>query len=325
MNNTGEIILYKTEDGQFFLDVKLENETVWLTQAQMAELFNLERSVITKHIRNILKDEELDESLVCAIFAHTAADGKRYKTKFYNLDMIISLGYRANSRIATKFRQWANQILKQYLITGYAISDKIKLEQYESLRKTVSLLSNVLQNKELSADEATGLLNVITDFAYALDVLDKYDHQILTIENTSTQQYYTITYEEAIIAIRNLGSKFGSSSLFGNEKDNSFKGSVATIYQSFGGIELYPSVEEKAANLLYFVVKNHSFSDGNKRIAAFLFVWFLDRNKLLYHSNGTKRIADNALVALTLMIAESKPEEKEMMVKVVVSLINSNN
>ncbi len=325
MNNTGEIILYKTEDGQFFLDVKLENETVWLTQAQIAELFNLERSVITKHIRNILKDEELDESLVCAIFAHTAADGKRYKTKFYNLDMIISLGYRANSRIATKFRQWANQILKQYLITGYAISDKIKLEQYENLRKTVSLLSNVLQNKELSADEATGLLNVITDFAYALDVLDKYDHQILTIENTSTKQYYTITYEEAIIAIRSLGSKFGSSSLFGNEKDNSFKGSVATIYQSFGGIELYPSIEEKAANLLYFVVKNHSFSDGNKRIAAFLFVWFLDRNKLLYHSNGTKRIADNALVALTLMIAESKPEEKEMMVKVVVSLINSNN
>lgn len=325
MNHTGEIILYKTEDGQIFLDVKLENENVWLTQAQMADLFNLERSVITKHIRNIFKDAELDESSVCAIFTHTATDGKRYKTKFYNLDMIISLGYRANSRIATKFRQWANKVLKQYLITGYAINDKIKFEQYGSLRKTVNLLSNVLQNKELSADEATGLLKVITDFAYALDILDKYDHQVLTIENISTEQYFTITYEEAIVAIRSLGSKFGSSSLFGNEKDDSFKGSVATIYQSFGGIELYPSVEEKAANLLYFVVKNHSFSDGNKRIAAFLFVWFLDRNKLLYHSNGTKRIADNALVALTLMIAESKPEEKEMMVKVVISLINANN
>lgn len=325
MKNIGEIILYETEDGQTSLEVQLENENVWLSQAQMSELFNLERSVITKHIRNIFKDEELDESSVCAIFAHTAADGKRYKTKFYNLDMIISLGYRANSRIATKFRQWANKVLKQYLVKGYAIKDKIKIEQYENLRHTVSLLANVLQNKELSADEATGLLKVITDFAYALDILDKYDHQILTIENTSAEQYFTITYEEAIIAIKSLGSKFGSSSLFGNEKDNSFKGSVATIYQSFGGIELYPSVEEKAANLLYFVVKNHSFSDGNKRIAAFLFVWFLERNKLLYHPDGRKRIADNALVALTLMIAESKPEEKEMMVKVVVSLINGNN
>jgi len=183
----------------------------------------------------------------------------------------------------------------------------------------------VLERKELSADEATGLLKVVTDFAYALDVLDKYDHQVLNIENTSTEQYFTITYSEAIEAIRSLGSKFGSSTLFGNEKDNSFKGSIATIYQSFGGIDLYPSVEEKAANLLYFVVKNHSFSDGNKRIAAFLFVWFLERNKLLYTPTGNKRIADNALVALTLMIAESKPDEKDMMVRVVVSLINGNN
>ncbi|MEA5405571.1 virulence protein RhuM/Fic/DOC family protein [Arcicella sp. DC2W] len=322
MKNVGEIILYETEDGQTSLDVQLENENVWLTQAQMSELFNKERSVVAKHIKNIFSENELDEKSNVQKM-HIAFSDK--PVSFYSLDVIISVGYRVKSKQGTDFRIWANKVLKQYLVKGYAIKDKIKIEQYENLRHTVSLLANVLQNKELSADEATGLLKVITDFAYALDILDKYDHQILTVENISTEQHFTITYEEAIIAIRSLGSKFGSSSLFGNEKDNSFKGSVATIYQSFGGIELYPSVEEKAANLLYFVVKNHSFSDGNKRIAAFLFVWFLDRNKLLYHSNGTKRIADNALVALTLMIAESKPEEKEMMVKVVVCLINSNN
>ncbi len=322
MKYIGEIILYETEDGQTSLEVQLENENVWLSQAQMSELFNKERSVVAKHIKNIFTENELDEKSNVQKM-HIAFSDK--PVSFYSLDVIISVGYRVKSKQGTDFRIWANKVLKQYLVKGYAISDKIKLEQYESLRKTVNLLSNVLQNKELSADEATGLLKVITDFAYALDILDKYDHQALSIENTSTAQHFTITYEEAIMAIRSLGRKFGSSSLFGNEKDNSFKGSVATIYQSFGGIELYPSIEEKAANLLYFVIKNHSFSDGNKRIAAFLFVWFLDRNKLLYHSNGTKRIADNALVALTLMIAESKPEEKEMMVKVVVSLINSNN
>ncbi|MEA5138433.1 virulence protein RhuM/Fic/DOC family protein [Arcicella rigui] len=322
MKNIGEIILYETEDGQTSLEVQLENENVWLSQAQMSELFNKERSVVAKHIKNIFSENELDEKSNVQKM-HIAFSDK--PVSFYSLDVIISVGYRVKSKQGTDFRIWANKVLKQYLVKGYAIKDKIKIEQYENLRHTVSLLANVLQNKELSADEATGLLKVITDFAYALDILDKYDHQILTIENTSSEQYFTITYEEAIIAIKSLGSKFGSSSLFGNEKDNSFKGSVATIYQSFGGIELYPSVEEKAANLLYFVVKNHSFSDGNKRIAAFLFVWFLERNKLLYHPDGRKRIADNALVALTLMIAESKPEEKEMMVKVVVSLINGNN
>lgn len=322
MEKTGEILLYQAEDGQTTLDVQLEKDTVWLTQAQMAELFDKDRSVIGKHISNIFKEEELDEKSNVQKM-HIAFSDK--PVTFYNLDIIISVGYRVKSKRGTQFRIWANKILKQYLIKGYAIQDKIKVEQYENLRQTVSLLANVLERKELSADEATGLLKVVTDFAYALDVLDKYDHQVLNIENTSTEQYFTITYSEAIEAIRSLGSKFGSSTLFGNEKDNSFKGSIATIYQSFGGVDLYPSVEEKAANLLYFVVKNHSFSDGNKRIAAFLFVWFLERNKLLYTPTGNKRIADNALVALTLMIAESKPDEKDMMVRVVVSLINGNN
>jgi prophage maintenance system killer protein len=322
MEKTGEILLYQAEDGQTTLDVQLEKDTVWLTQAQMADLFDKDRSVIGKHISNIFKEEELDEKSNVQKM-HIAFSDK--PVTFYNLDIIISVGYRVKSKRGTQFRIWANKILKQYLIKGYAIQDKIKVEQYENLRQTVSLLANVLERKELSADEATGLLKVVTDFAYALDVLDKYDHQVLNIENTSTEQYFTITYSEAMEAIRSLGSKFGSSTLFGNEKDNSFKGSIATIYQSFGGVDLYPSVEEKAANLLYFVVKNHSFSDGNKRIAAFLFVWFLERNKLLYTPTGNKRIADNALVALTLMIAESKPDEKDMMVRVVVSLINGNN
>lgn len=246
----------------------------------------------------------------------------------YNLDMILSVGYRVNSKSATQFRIWANKILKEYLIKGYSINEKRlkdQSKQLASLKNTVNLLSHVLESKELSSDEATGLLKVVTDYAYALDILDKYDHQQLTIDGTTLEELFIIDYAEAMKAIRDLKDKFGGSSLFGNEKDESFKGSIGAIYQTFGGIDVYPSVEEKAANLLYFVVKNHSFSDGNKRIAAYLFVWFLDRNKILYRNDGSKRIADNALVALTLMIAESKADEKDMMVKVIVNLINSNN
>ncbi|HEY4197231.1 MAG TPA: Fic family protein, partial [Mucilaginibacter sp.] len=202
---------------------------------------------------------------------------------------------------------------------------KEQTEQFNSLKQTVNLLGNVLKNKELTSDEATGLLKVVTDYSYALDVLDKYDHQKLAIIGTTDHQLFVVTYGEAVNAIRALKDKFGGSSLFGNEKDESFKSSIGTIYQSFSGVEFYPTIEEKAANLLYFVVKNHSFSDGNKRIAAYLFVWFLEKNNMLYNEDGSKRIADNALVALTLMIAESKPDEKDMMVKVVVNLINLEN
>ena len=242
--------------------------------------------------------------------------------------MVISIGYRVNSKRGTQFRVWANSVLKEYLIKGYVVNEqklKEQAEQFNSLKQTVHLLGNVLKNKELTSDEATGLLKVVTDYSYALDILDKYDHQELTVEGTIDQQLFIATYDEAMQAIRDLKTKFGGSRLFGNEKDDSFKGSIGTIYQSFGGVEFYPTIEEKAANLLYFVVKNHSFSDGNKRIAAYLFVWFLEKNGILYKENGSKRIADNALVALTLMIAESKPDEKDMMVKVVVNLINSQN
>ena len=282
-------------------------------------------------ISHIYEEGELQPSSTVRKFRTVQQEGSRSISRerdHYNLDMVISIGYRVNSKRGTQFRVWANSVLKEYLINGYVVNEqklKEQAEQFNSLKQTVHLLGNVLKNKELTSDEATGLLKVVTDYSYALDILDKYDHQELTVEGTIDQQLFIATYDEAMQAIRDLKTKFGGSRLFGNEKDDSFKGSIGTIYQSFGGVEFYPTIEEKAANLLYFVVKNHSFSDGNKRIAAYLFVWFLEKNGILYKENGSKRIADNALVALTLMIAESKPDEKDMMVKVVVNLINSQN
>lgn len=326
-----QIIIYQTPNGETTIDVKIEGETIWLSQKLMADLFDKDSDTIGLHIKNILLEGELEEISTTELFSVVQQEGKRSvkrKLKFYNLDMILSVGYRVNSKKGTQFRIWANKILKEYLIKGYAINErrlKDQSKQLESLKNTVNLLSNVIENKELSTDEATGLLKVVTDYAYALDILDKYDHQQLTLEGTTSTSIAVIDYEDAIRAIYDLKDKFGGSSLFGNEKDQSFRSSISTIYQTFEGVDLYPSIEEKAANLLYFVVKNHSFSDGNKRIAAYLFVWFMDKNKILYRKDGTKRIADNALVALTLMIAESKSDEKEMMIKVIVNLINSRN
>jgi prophage maintenance system killer protein len=328
---TGEILIYNTPDGEASVTVKLENENIWLSQYQMAELFETDRTSLVKHIKNIYKSGELSEKATCAKIAQVQKEGNRTIKRnidHYNLDMIISVGYRVNSLRGTQFRIWANQVLKEYLAKGYAL-DKKRLQeqtrQLEDLKQTVKLLGDIAHRKELNSDEATGLLKVLTDYTYALDVLDRYDHQVLEIGETTRKELFKITYPEAVRAIKGLKEKFGGSTLFGNEKDDSFPGSLAAIYQTFGGHDLYPSVEEKAAHLLYFVTKNHSFSDGNKRIAAFLFVWFLEKNGILYHADGTRRIADNALVALTLMIAESRPEEKEMMVRVVVNLINGRN
>lgn len=329
--NSDKIIIYKTEDGQTSVDVKIENENVWLTQGQMQELFNQTKQNISLHINNIFKENELTKAATVKESLTAQNEGRRSvkrKIEYYSLDVIISVGYRIKSQRGTQFRIWANTILKEYLVNGYVINEKKlkeQAEQFNSLKRTVQLLGNVLKNKELTSDEATGLLKVVTDYSYALDILDKYDHQELIIEGTTDQQLFVATYDEAMSAIKDLKDKFGGSSLFGNEKDDSFKGSIGVIYQSFGGVDFYPTIEEKAANLLYFVVKNHSFSDGNKRIAAYLFVWFMEKNNILYRQDGGKRIADNALVALTLMIAESKPDEKDMMVKVVVNLINSKN
>ena len=240
--------------------------------------------------------------------------------------MIISVGYRVNSKRGVKFRQWANRVLKEYLVKGYAVNERIHKEQIGELRQLVGMLGRTIQNQPLlSNDETNALFDVVTDYTYALDTLDNYDYQRLTINDTTAEGGFQATYENAMQAIRSLKERFGESTLFGNEKDDSFKSSIGQIYQTFDGVELYPSTEEKAAMLLYLVTKNHSFSDGNKRIAATLFLWFLNNNHILYREDGSKRIADNTLVALTLMIAESRPEEKDVMVKVVVNLINKNN
>ena len=321
-----KIIIYQTEDGQTQIDVRLENETVWLTQAQMAELFDKDRTVIGRHIRNIYKEEELEQDITCAKFAHMGSEGdQRYEYTAYNLDVIISVGYRVNSKRGVKFRQWANKVLKQYLIQGYAVNERIRHEQIGELRQLVGMLGRTLQNQSLSTEENRALFEVVTDYTYALDTLDNYDYERLSIDKTTKEEPFHATYENAMEAINGLREKFGGSVLFGNEKDDSFKSSIGQIYQTFGGEELYPSVEEKAAMLLYLVTKNHSFSDGNKRIAATLFLWFLNNNHILYREDGSKRLADNTLVALTLMIAESKTEEKDVMVKVVVNLINQRN
>ena len=324
-----KIIIYQTEDGQTQIDVRLENETVWLTQTQMAELFQTNRTSIVRHINNIYKVEELDRESTCAKIAQVQIEGKRTVKRnipYFNLDMIISVGYRVNSKRGVKFRQWANNVLKQYLVKGYAVNERIRKEQISELRQLVVMLGRTIQNQPLlSNDETNALFEVVTDYTYALDTLDNYDYERLTIDKTTKQEPFHATYENAMEAINGLRDKFGGSTLFGNEKDDSFKSSIGQIYQTFGGEELYPSVEEKAAMLLYLVTKNHSFSDGNKRIAATLFLWFLHNNGILYREDGSKRLADNTLVALTLMIAESRTEEKDVMVKVVVNLINQQN
>jgi prophage maintenance system killer protein len=321
-----DVVLYNTEDGTVQLEVQLDRETVWLTQDQMAELFGRERSVITKHLRNVFKEGELEETAVRAKFAHTANDGKTYQVQYYNLDVIISVGYRVKSTRGTLFRQWATRVLREHLVRGFTVNEQRLREQDQKLadlRRTVNLLETTLVNQAIGLDEAKGLLRVITDYAYALTTLDRFDHGTLVIEQTTRPASYVMSYEAAIEIVNTMKSGFGG--LFGLEKDQGFKSALGAIYQTYGGEELYPSIEEKAANLLYFVVKNHAFSDGNKRIGAALFITFLAGNRTLYRADGSKRIADNALIALTLLIAESRPHDKEIIVRVIVSLINRAN
>ncbi len=318
-----KIIIYQTEDGQTQIDVRLENETVWLNVEQLSLLFNREESNVRRHIINVFKEGELERENNVH-FLHV--NGVKKPVPFYNLDVIISVGYRVKSKRGTAFRIWARKIIKDYLVKGYAVNERIRKEQIGELRQLVGMLGRTIQNQSLlSNDETNALFEVVTNYTYALDTLDNYDYERLTIDKTTKEEPFHATYENAMEAINGLREKFGGSVLFGNEKDDSFKSSIGQIYQTFGGEELYPSVEEKAAMLLYLVTKNHSFSDGNKRIAATLFLWFLNNNHILYREDGSKRIADNTLVALTLMIAESKTEEKDVMVKVVVNLINQRN
>jgi hypothetical protein len=328
MKNSIEI--YKGKDNQTQIEVKFENNTVWLSQKQIAGVFGTEVPAINKHIKNIIKEGELDAKATISKMEIVQQEGKRQvirEVEFYNLDLIISVGYRVNSSRATQFRIWATQRLKDYLVKGYVVNEqklKASQEQLNSLKQSIKLLENVVAKKELSSDETKGLLKVVSEYAQALDLLDQYDHQRLQIPSTQKEKLQKLAYKEAIEQIHLWRAKQKAGKLFGNEKDQSFKSSLETIYQTYNGVDLYPSIIEKAANLLYFVVKNHSFSDGNKRIAAGLFVFFLDKNRKLYNSDGSKIIADNALVALTIMIAESKTEEKEMMTKLIVNLIQGN-
>ena len=318
-----KIIIYQTEDGQTQIDVRMENETVWLSANQMAILFGRDEKTIRKHINNVFTENEVPKDINTHFLR---VDGVKQPVAFYTLDVIISVGYRVKSQRGVQFRQWANQVLKQYLIKGYAVNQRIHSEQIAELRQLVQMVGRTIQNQQIEPnDENQALFDIVVDYTYALDTLDDYDYQRLRLAETTQEDKFHATYENAMEAIRALRDKFGGSSLFGNEKDDSFKSSIGQIYQTFGGEELYPSVEEKAAMLLYLVTKNHSFSDGNKRIAATLFLWFLNNNGILYRPDGTKRLADNTLVALTLMIAESKTEEKDVMVKVVVNLINQKN
>lgn len=321
MNNSIEI--YHSQDGSVQLNVKLENETVWLSANQMAMLFDRDAKTIRKHINNVFADGELAKESNTQKMRVANSDKP---VPFYNLDVIISVGYRVKSRQGVQFRQWATSVLKQYLIKGYVVNQQIKLDRYNDLKDVVRLMSrSIVLQDNVTTDEYSGLFNVISDYVYALDTLDQYDYQSLSISKTTKEEPFRATYDNAMEVINTLKEKFGGSKWFANEKDDSFKSSIGQIYQTFGGEELYPSVEEKAAMLLYLVVKNHSFSDGNKRIAAMLFLWFLNNNRVLYAKDGHKRIADNTLVALTLMIAESRTEEKDVMVKVVVNLINKEN
>lgn len=321
-----QIEIYKSVNNAIELQVSFDKDTVWLTQEQLVLLFQRDQSVISRHIRNVFNENELDEKSNMQKMHIPNSDKP---VSYYNLDVIISVGYRVKSKQGTQFRQWATQRLKDYLVQGYALNEKRLKElhyKYSDLQQAIKLAANAGNIESLSSTEASGILKVIEQYAYALETLDKYDHQNLTIDTLiEPAEIQKLSYENAIKQISIWRDFQKAGKLFGNEKDESFKSSLETIYQTFDGIDLYPSLEEKAANLLYFVVKNHSFSDGNKRIAAGLFIYFLSLNDKLLNELGTKRIGDNALVAITIMIAESKPDEKEIMIKLVVNLINNKN
>jgi prophage maintenance system killer protein len=318
------IVLYNDSDGTIKLDVRLVRETLWLSQKQMAELFDKDTDTIGLHIRNIYKESELEKAATTEDFSVVQWEGSRSirrRVKFYNLDMIISVGYRVNSKRGTQFRIWATGVLREHLVRGYSVNER----RLRELNQAVRLISDLAGRRELTGDEAAALLRVVGDYSYALELLDDYDHQRVKTGAVSTGETLFIKYDEARRIVERLHQEFGASSLFGQEKDESLRGALGAIHQTFDGKDLYPSLEEKAAHLLYFLVKNHPFTDGNKRIAAALFLLFLQKNGRLYRDDGSKRIADNALVAMTLLIAESHPADKSIIASMIVNLINARN
>lgn len=324
---TSSILIYKDENNSIRTEVQLENETVWLTQAQMVDLFKNTKQNISLHINNIFKEGELDRNSVVKDSLTTAADGKSYKTKYYNLDVIISVGYRVKSKQGTQFRVWANKVLKEYLIQGYAL-DQARLQkqtqQLKQLEKTLELFQRV-QSVELKSSEANGLLSVLTNYTHSFILLNQYDTGNFPKNELNTHITYIIDHSTALEAIKDLKKRLieeqQATELFGRQKDNSFEALLGNIIQSFGGEYLYPSIEEQAAHLLYFIIKNHPFSDGNKRIGAFMFVWFLQLNQHHLKRNGDVKINDNALVAMALLVAQSDPAHKDIMIQLIVNLI----
>lgn len=332
MDKKGEIILYKTDDGKSQLDVRLEDETIWLNQKQIAELFDRDYKTISKHIINIFKEGELKKKATVAKIATVQKEGNRNISRaleFYNLDMIISVGYRVNSKRGTQFRIWATQTLKDHLIKGYTINEKRLQEQQEKwkeLQQTVEFLKRTVGKKELNNKETQGLLEIISQYTRSFVLLSKFDNESLEATSSEKKLTYEIKYKEAVTAIEELKKNLlginEASDLFGRQRDEGFKSLLQSVVQTFGGEYLYPTIEEQAAHLLYFVIKNHPFTDGNKRIGAFLFIWFLQRNKHLLRKNNDSKINDNALVALALLVAQSDPSTKDLMVKLIMNLIS---
>ncbi len=323
---SNELVVFKPSRGGSEFEVILDgaHDTVWVTEQQLTELFGKARRTIGEHIRNIYKEGELDQNSTWRNFRQVQIEGGREVKRAisaFNLDVVISVGYRVKSPVGVEFRKWAAQRLKDYLLKGYAVNQ----HRLEQLQQSFKLIRGATLSAELSKSQVREIIDVLADYALGLDILDGYDRQNLRIGNIEENPRYQINYQEAKLAIEELRIKFGGSPLFGNEKDDSFRSSISAINQTFGGKDLYPSIEEKAAHLLYFVVKNHSFTDGNKRIAAWLFVWYLAKNNYLLDQQGRTKVANNALAAITLMIALSKPEEKDLMILVVVNSINKSN
>lgn len=322
----GEIIIYTSEDGSISLDTKLENDTIWLTQDMIVTLFNSSKANISEHISHIFQEEELDRESTVRNFRTVRKEGSRNVSRnleYYNLDIIIAVGYRVNSKIATKFRKWATNTLKEYLTKGYVINEKMLKDQQckiQTLQSTVSLLTRSIQNQISTVDQAQDVANILDNFAKGLDLLDNFDHKTLDTKGVTQKEAVVISESEFLKVIDKMKSEFASD-VFANPKDGSFASSVNQIYQTFGGNDCYPTLEEKAAMLLYLITKNHSFSDGNKRIAASCFLYFLNKNNMLY-KNNLPIIDNGTLFALTLLIAESKPEEMEIMKQIVVSVLN---
>jgi prophage maintenance system killer protein len=324
-NRKGDIVLYQEPDGRTTFEVRLEEDTVWLSLIQIADLFQRDKSVVSRHLHNIFKTKELNEKSTVAFFATVQKEGDRTISRdieYFNLDAIISVGYRVNSKRGTQFRIWATQVLRDHILKGYTANKKRLAE----LRQSLQLIDHVLDKPDVTSDEAKAVLRVVMDYAYALEILDDYDHQRVPVpKQIRKEPALGIAYEEAKRIIDRLAEAYGASDVFGLEQDRSLSSSLETVMQTFDDKDLYPGLEEKAAHLLYFLVKNHSFVDGNKRIGAALFLWFMEKNGLLYRPDGSKRIADNALVAMTLMIAESRPKEKDVMVNLIIHLINGKN